>query len=121
METNTANGNRFESVFTPVAVFADGHVLEVEGAVPEHLARQVGKGGVAAVVDDHVVDNLLAVGPKLIHDSVRVGRTLFGDLVKIHHLFEQEVDTPRVVVFVHFAGSVKRRQATAAPAATWQN
>ena len=101
------------SVHTPVTVFADRHVLEVKGALPEHLSGQVSEMTVTPVIDDDVVDNLLTVGPELVDDSVLVGGALFGDFVEVHDLLQQEIHPPGVVVLVKLSGAVEGGHSTA--------
>jgi hypothetical protein len=71
----------------PVAVPTKGHLPQVISAVPEHLPGRVRHGAVHAVVDDHVVHDVLNVRLKLLDSSVLLCLTLTKHLIQVNLTF----------------------------------
>ena len=78
----------------PVAVSAGGELGDVVDAVSEHLPGLVRHVAVPAVVDDHVVDNVLDVRLELLQDPVLHSLTLGHHFVKVDVSLQQELGPP---------------------------
>ena len=78
----------------PVTIPAGGHLCEVDSAVSEHEARTVRHLAVHAVVDDHVVHDVLHVRLVLLDHSVLLLLALQHHLIQINLSLQQKLGSP---------------------------
>ena len=77
-----------------VAVPAGVELGEIVDTVSEHLPGLVSHVAVAAVVDDHVVDDVLDVRLELLQDPILHGLTLGHHLVQVDVSLQEELGSP---------------------------